>query len=102
MPDPIDAIDLRLGLSHPNPFSGSVSATIPFTLSHRSDVSVKIFDASGRQVRVLLQQVLESGEHRVSWDGRDDRAVQVPAGIYFYKLETRGFKATRAMVKLRQ
>jgi len=99
-PNPIGSLDAVLGPSHPNPLFSGASAIIPFVLGHRGDVSLRILDVSGRQVASLLHELLEAGEHRIPWDGRDDRSAPVPAGMYFYELQAGAFKATRAMVKL--
>jgi len=44
---------------------------------------------------------MEPGSHEVTWDGRNDVAQEVAAGIYFYRLDAGEFSATRRLVKLR-
>ena len=53
----------------PNPFNPR--ATILFTTARRGPVRLEVYDARGRRVRGLVHAVLEAGEHRSSWDGRD-------------------------------
>ena len=54
----------------PDPFhAGHESAEIPFTLSQRTRATLRVFDATGRQVRLLIDSVLEAGEHMEGWDG---------------------------------
>jgi len=43
----------------------------------------------------------KAGYYRVIWDGRDAKGEEVPKGVYFYRLETSEFKATKKMVKLK-
>jgi hypothetical protein len=37
----------------------------------------------------------------MGWDGTNDRGSAVASGIYFYKMETGGFSATKKLVLLR-
>jgi hypothetical protein len=46
-------------------------------------VSLKIYNAQGQEVAVVLDQELPAGEHMVRWDSEG-----MPAGIYFYRLTT--------------
>jgi flagellar hook assembly protein FlgD len=43
---------------------------------------ISIFDASGHLVRSLIQNRLLSTEDAVMWDGRDDKNLRSPLGIY--------------------
>jgi hypothetical protein len=38
------------------------------------------------------------GSHTVAWNGTDDRGRAVSSGVYFYRIETEGFAATRKMM----
>jgi flagellar hook assembly protein FlgD len=82
--------------AHPNPLAGTTEIT--FTLSRPQSVALKIFDVNGRLVRNLTDGVLPSGQHSALWNRRDDRGLQVPAGIYFYSLNTRGQRRSSRMV----
>jgi hypothetical protein len=68
---------------------------IRFSLEQPTLVDVRIFDVSGRQVRVLMSgQRLPSGAHVVDWDGRDDNGRALPSGIYFTRTDTRDARST--------
>jgi len=67
----------------PNPFAGST--TLYFTLPKSADVRLDLFDATGTQVRSLLQETLSSGEHTVGI-----AADKLPGGVYFCRLMTEG------------
>ncbi len=41
------------------------------------------------------------GNHRVIWDGRNNRGLTVPSGIYFYHLKAGTFNSTKKMVFVR-
>jgi hypothetical protein len=66
---------------HPNPFTGKTE--ISFAMSGRADVDVTIFDPSGRRVRTLHKGLLETGDVRLTWDGRDEAGHSVRPGHYF-------------------
>lgn len=85
-----------LGTARPNPVSGGT--TIPFTLPSTAIVHLRLFDASGRLVRTLVDELREAGRHEVGWDGRSDRGTRAAAGIYFLRLDSAGRAATQKIV----
>ena len=84
----------------PNPFDGSTE--IRFALAQPGDVSLGVFDLTGRRVRSLIaKQWVASEPQAQTWDGRLDGGVQAPAGLYFVRLEIPSGAITRTIVKLR-
>ncbi|HSG29350.1 MAG TPA: PKD domain-containing protein, partial [Candidatus Krumholzibacterium sp.] len=81
-----------LAQNHPNPFNPST--TIRFGLSRDSRVSLKIFDTTGRLVRVIVDGSLPAGHYRENWDGLNSRGVPVSSGIYYYRLAAPGYDRT--------
>lgn len=88
---------LRL-VTRPNPFMGGTM--IGFALPHAAEVSLGVYDLSGRLVRSLQRGKLAAGEHRFDWNGRDDAGRRVAAGIYFVGLDGRGVQVRAKVVKL--
>ena len=99
----------------PNPFVPSISGTttIRFRLGGASsapesgensvtDVTIAIYDVSGRLVRHLFQGVEPPGEHVVAWDGLNDRGIEVSSSVYYYKLSVGRFAVSRKLVLIRQ
>ncbi|MBK8232387.1 MAG: T9SS type A sorting domain-containing protein [Candidatus Eisenbacteria bacterium] len=70
----------------PNP--SSRSSRITFSIATAGPVSVRIFDATGRLVRTVLEGDLPAGDASVTWDGRNEQSEAVPAGVYFSRVET--------------
>ena len=71
----------------PNPFIGST--VITFQLAKEGQVSLNVYDTSGRLVKTLVEGIEDAGIQRVLWDGKDDGGRSFPSGIYFYKLQAR-------------
>jgi len=83
----------------PNPFNPVTR--IRFGLSSAGEVSLRVYDVSGRLVRTLVEGPLAAGPHGSSWDGRDDRGRPVSSGIYFLRLQRGSFVKVRKMVLAR-
>jgi flagellar hook assembly protein FlgD len=68
-------------------------------------VTLRIYDAAGKLVRTLVDEVKETGFHGVDWDGRDEMGVKTAAGVYFCRLMVGGerdsYTFTRKMISLR-
>ncbi len=69
---------------YPNPSNGSYSFS--FTLPHAADVDIVIFNALSQEVRALIQEPRNAGEHTIEWDGMDDSGARVASGVYFARL----------------
>lgn len=90
--------------NYPNPFSagggsafgGNPSTTISFGLLSKSFVSLRIFDALGREVSNLLADELLAGTYARQWN-----AAALPSGVYFYRLQAGNYIETKKLVLLR-
>jgi photosystem II stability/assembly factor-like uncharacterized protein len=79
----------------PNPFNPST--TIEYSISKASNIQIKVFDISGREVQSLVNNFLLPGKYSVSFN-----ASNLSSGIYFYTLISDGQKIdTRKMVLLK-
>ncbi|MGD8979003.1 MAG: T9SS type A sorting domain-containing protein [candidate division WOR-3 bacterium] len=86
----------ELGQNQPNPFRQST--VIGFALPVQIDVTLRVFDVSGRVVATLARGSYDSGYHTVHWSGRDERGRTVNTGVYIYTIEAGGFSAMRKMI----
>ncbi len=85
--------------NHPNPFNPMT--TIAFGLAEPARVSLRLYDAAGRLVRILVDEHRMEGTYEVIWDGRDGTGHQVASGVYFYNLQAGAFSETVKMILLR-
>ena len=83
-----------LSCIRPNPFTKNT--VISYQLPAPTKVSLAVYDITGKLVKVLVSRYSSPGYYTITWDGKD-----VPAGIYFVKLITPEFKATRKIVLTR-
>lgn len=89
----------ELNQNYPNPFNPNT--VISYSLSVSSFISLKIYDALGKEVATLINQMQNAGEYSVEWNGRNISGSVLPSGMYFYKLETEGNSETRKMILLK-
>lgn len=89
----------------PNPFNPET--TIHFTLPEAAEVSLVLFDATGRQVRNLMHAALRAGAHIARWDGRAAGGRSLDSGVYFCRMHAvakvsgKDFTATRKLVLMK-
>ncbi|MFH1314091.1 MAG: FlgD immunoglobulin-like domain containing protein [Candidatus Eisenbacteria bacterium] len=101
-PAGVRARDLAVPYLHqnaPNPFASETM--IKFSLPSKMEARVVIYDVSGRLVKVVAEGVMDAGENRVDWNGKDTHGAQVSPGIYFYSLTTPNRHMQNKMVRLR-
>jgi len=82
----------------PNPFVRKTD--LRFSLDRTGEMELAVVDVAGRVVRRLDRGSREAGDHRVTWDGRDDAGRPLPAGVYFARLEANGVTQARKVVLL--
>jgi hypothetical protein len=80
--------------SYPNPFNPST--TISFALERETDITLSIFDLTGRRVRTLTEGKWNAGTHDVHLDG-----AALPSGLYFARLRAGGLTKTQKLVLLK-
>lgn len=88
--------EFKLGQNYPNPFEDNT--IIPFMLEENTDnVSITIFDMTGRKIRAWDMKNLNSGNHQVEWNSEGN------PGVYIYKMrisnnEEMSFTQSKRMV----
>ncbi|MFC2084234.1 M20/M25/M40 family metallo-hydrolase [Bacteroidota bacterium] len=85
--------------NYPNPFNPST--TIEFQIPKENNVSLKIYNIIGEEIRTLLNEYKKPGYYRVNWNGYDNKGKEVSTGIYFYKLNAGSFSKSQKMILLR-
>ncbi len=83
-----------LSQNYPNPFNPTTK--IRFDVSKFENVTITVFDALGRDLETIVNQTVSPGIYETEWNGS-----KYPSGVYFYKLMTDNFSATKKMVLLK-
>lgn len=85
----------EMGQNYPNPFNPT--SLIKYEIPFDANVSIKVFDITGREVTTLVNTYLTAGYYTVGFDGS-----KLSSGIYFYKMIALGnnqkFEKTMKMV----
>ncbi len=87
--------EYKLSQNYPNPFNPSTK--IEYSLPVEGNVSIKIFNILGQEVRALINNELTSaGKHTVTFD-----ANNLPTGIYIYRLQAGNYSDVKKMILLK-
>jgi hypothetical protein len=85
---------IQLYQNYPNPFNPKT--TIEFVIPKSENVSLRIFDTLGREVKDLFNGNLDAGNHKFEFD-----AENISSGVYFYVLNTPTFCEQMKMIVLK-
>jgi hypothetical protein len=80
--------------NYPNPFNPST--TIVFALPKASDISLRIYDITGKLVQVLAEGRQEAGRYEVDFDASD-----LSSGIYLYSLQAGDYREVKRMILMK-
>lgn len=80
--------------NYPNPFNPSTS--IEFSIPDRSNLTLKVFDANGKDVITLANGEYAAGTYNVHWN-----AAAFASGVYFYKIQAGNFNETKKMMLIK-
>jgi len=87
-------INYFLSQNYPNPFNPST--TIKFALPKAADVKVAVYDITGKELEVLVNERLHSGTYQTIWNGE-----RFSSGVYFYKIQTDDFVQSKRMLLIK-
>jgi parallel beta-helix repeat protein len=79
---------------YPNPFNPTATFQIELPVATR--VQLTILDVGGRIAAVVMDGMLAAGFHEVIYE-----ALDLPSGLYLYRLETGGWQASGKMVLMK-
>jgi minor extracellular serine protease Vpr len=86
--------EVTLSANYPNPFNPTT--VVPFSMPESGQVRLDVYDATGRKVQTLVDQVMPAGRHQVSVN-----ASNWASGVYLYVLQTPDIRLTRKMLLIK-
>lgn len=86
--------EYRLYNNYPNPFNSQTK--IKFQITKDGIVRLRVYDVSGKEVGDIINNNLKAGIYEVNWN-----AGYLASGIYFYLIESNGFKDVKRAVLLK-
>ncbi|MEO8664618.1 MAG: T9SS type A sorting domain-containing protein, partial [Ignavibacteria bacterium] len=93
--DPVSSeMDYNLDQNYPNPFNPST--LIKFSLPRSEEISLEVFDITGRSVALLISGRVQGGSNSIPFN-----AQNLPSGIYFYKLTSKNISLSKKMILLK-
>lgn len=87
-------LDYQLQQNYPNPFNSTTN--IKYSIPQAGKVTLKVYDLMGSEVATLLDRFQETGSYDVIF-----QADNLVSGIYFYRLQTGDFIATKKLIFLK-
>lgn len=85
---------LSLSQNYPNPFNPVTN--IPFSLSNSGQVTITVYDITGRKIETLVDRRFSAGSHSVSWN-----ASSMASGFYIYKMDFDGNTMVKSMTLIK-
>ena len=94
----------KLYANYPNPFNPET--WIPYQLAADAEITIRIYDTSGKIVRTLFSGHQVSGYYlnrgqAAHWNGKNEFGEQVASGVYICELTTPRFQQTKRLVVLK-
>jgi hypothetical protein len=92
-------VDYSLSQAFPNPFNPST--TLKFNLPKEEKVTIKVFNVLGKEIKTILNEIRNSGETQIAWDGTDNKGNQVASGVYIINMQAGLFNQNKKAVLLK-
>ena len=80
--------------NYPNPFNPVTE--ISFDIPHKANVSIGIYDVTGRNIQTLVNDNYQPGYYSISWDG-----TGYSSGVYFVKMISEDFVDTQKLMLIK-
>ena len=72
---------------------------VQFELPRPSLVRIAIYDAMGKEIKLLIFGYLPAGKHSAHWDGTDNWGTAAARGVYYYAIDSRTCHLVRKLIK---
>ena len=88
-----------LAKNYPNPFNPTTN--IQYQLAESRNVSIKIYNMLGNEVKTLINEEQPAGLHQITWDGKNSNGNNVSSGVYLYCMKAGDYVSFKKMTLIR-
>jgi len=88
---PLAVEAFQLFQNYPNPFNAETIFT--YKLPQSAQVTLKVYNMSGQEIAILINQVQAPGVHHLTWQTKG-----LSSGIYFVRLQANDFSETQKLI----
>lgn len=85
--------------NYPNPFNPETA--IDYQIFKASQVTIKIFNIGGQEIKTLADEFKPEGYCTVYWAGRNNFGNCVVSGIHLYQIKAGDFVCTKKMALMK-
>ncbi|MCK5051826.1 MAG: T9SS type A sorting domain-containing protein [Candidatus Cloacimonetes bacterium] len=89
----------QLNSNYPNPFNPVTN--ISYSIVETGNVTIEVYNLRSQLVKTLVNDVKGTGDYTATWDGTDNSNKLVSSGVYFYKMKTSNYTATKKMILMK-
>lgn len=80
--------------NYPNPFNPVTN--INYDIPKNSNVKITVFDVSGKEVSVVVNEFKQAGRYSSSFNG-----MKLASGVYYYKIQAGDFSEVKKMTLIK-
>ena len=93
---PVIPMETKLYSAFPNPFNPTTN--LRYSMKEAGEVMIQVYNVKGQLLKTFHNKHDAPGYYQVSWDGRDARGKSLSTGVYFYRMTSGKYSATKKMV----
>jgi len=86
--------NFTLQQNYPNPFNSATA--IQYSIPHRCNVTLKVYDILGKEVTTLVNEEKDQGVYTINFD-----ANNLASGLYLYRIQAGSFVETKKMILMK-
>ncbi|NIV92987.1 T9SS type A sorting domain-containing protein [candidate division KSB1 bacterium] len=91
--------EFALHQNYPNPFNPATN--IAYDVPKSTDVTLKIYNMMGQEVKTLVDENQPAGQYTVQWDATNNFGTKVSSGLYVYVIKAGDFVKSNRMTLLK-
>ncbi len=89
----------QLNNNYPNPFNPVTN--IAYSIVETGNVTIEVYNLRSQLVKTLVNDIKQTGDYTVTWNGSDNSNKLVSSGVYFYKMKAENYTATKKMILMK-